>query len=184
MRNGFFWKISGLALAVCASEAMAQLPADQTIRWNFRQDAENPNSPVEMYAVVTLTASEIDGTSVGWTVASVEFFKGEGENLKSWIEIAPPLDTPDGLWWAAHADPLNPDLGELLDTPLLYGRAYADDPGEADLLYEMESVTPDAGGPYERTAGVSYLLAAADTNEPVKGGEEEPVETDNTRTPQ
>lgn len=181
MRMGVRSLWSCVALSVWALPAWADLPANQTIRWNFRADPADPESAIEMYAVVSLTATEVDGSSVGWTVASVEFFKGEGENLKTWIELAPPLDTPDGLWWANHTDPMNPELNEFLDTPVLYGRAYADNPGEADLLYQMESATVGTEGPYEQTSGVDYVLAAADTNEPVKEGTQEPVETEATR---
>lgn len=168
--------------ALSVSRAVAQIPADQTIHWSFRENPEDPESTVEIHAIVTLSAVEVDEENVGWSVASVEFIRGEGEDETSWVEVAPPLETPDGLWWVAHADVENPQLDEFIDTPLLSGRAYSDDPEEVDLLYEIESATPMEGGPFEQTSGVSYLLAAADTNEPVKEGEQEPVETVDTRS--
>jgi len=172
-----FLQLSCVLVVFWAVPASAQLPADQVIQWRFRQDPNDPNSAVEFHAVVTLTAWEVDANAVGWSVAKVEFLKPEGSETKSWIEENPPLDTPDGLWWVTHEDPTTPELTEFLDTPLLKGRAFAEEPGDVDLLYELSSESVVGEGPFEQTSDVDYVLAAADTEEPVKQGDDEMVDT-------
>jgi len=171
-------RLSCVSVVFASAPASAQLPADQVIQWKFRQDPSDPNSAVEFHAVVTLTAWEVDANAVGWSVAKVEFLQPVGSEIKSWIEENPPLETPDGLWWVTHDDPLSPDLGEFLDTPLLKGRAFAEDPGDVDLLYELASQSAIGEGPFEQTSDVDYILAAADTEDHIKEGDNEMVDTE------
>ena len=160
-----------------AGSARADLPPDQTIQWRFRENPRDPNSAITLEAIVTLTAWEADGHAVGWSVARIEFRKPAGSGFKTWVEENPPLDTPDGLWWVIHIDPGSPNLMELLDTPRLRGRAFADDPGEEDIAYDLSARTRIGLTAFEHTTEISYALAAADTEEPIRDGDDEPVET-------
>ena len=175
-----FW-VSLLMAAFRVAEASAQLPADQTVQWRFHQTPSNSNSPVDFRIVATLKAIERDRYAIGWEVQSLEFVQILEEGTKTWVENYPDVDTPDGLWWAVHDDPLSPALNEFLSSPLLSGVAAADNPADEDLDYRVAS-TPSTLGVYANTAQVTYALAPIDPDEPpVKSGDNEPVETDGTR---
>ena len=163
------------------SPAFAQLPADQTVQWRFHQTPSTPSSPVDFRVIATLKAVEMNRDEVGWEVQRLEFFQVLANGTKTWVENYPGLGTPDGLWWATHANPLAPNLDEFLSSPLLKGVATADNPADDDLTYSLES-SPATIGVYPHTASVTYALAPQDPVEPpIKSGDNEPVEADDTR---
>lgn len=166
----------------------ADLPPDQTIEYLIRETPEDPNSPVVFAVTLALEASDSDGNSVGWDITEAEFveFDEYGDPARTWVEDDTNVPTTDGLWWIEHADPADPQPSEFAKPPLLEGTAAAEDPAENDLDYALEGVTytpPPEGQPYQDTAAIDHEFILVSEIEPIKEGEDEPVEIDDTEDP-
>ena len=119
-------------LGAQASTVKAGLPADDGVRYTMRETPEDPESDIVFTAELALKAIDSDGDSIGWKITTMEFRQPatttEPEYI--WVEGAPSVPSPDGLWWIDHADHHSPDLAEFVLSPALTGTAIADDPSD------------------------------------------------------
>jgi len=183
MRNTMF--ISGLLGSLMGgwgSTAVGQMPANQTVSFKMHSNPADPNSAVDFTVTLSLTATEISSGSVGWTVSEIQFVRPGvgGAPDQSWAVTFPIVLTADGLWWVQHADPAAPEVSEFSLPPYVAGVASALDPADEDLSYALQGhpySPPPGGAPFLRTAALSYAMVLVDTETPVKGGNDEPVES-------
>ncbi len=161
---------AAVVLAVGVS-ADALATETETIRFNLRQDPNDPSSAIIRTIDLDLESQEVDGNDVGWAVVSLKVSEldANGQATQVWIDAAPFVDSTDGLWWIEHADPLDPHRSEFVMPPLLEGVAAAEDPADPDLDYSIEGVTYNAPPepPFEVTAALDYTFTPTDTGVPV-----------------
>ena len=174
--------LTSLLIGSWGASALAQLPADQAVTFKMHSDHADPNSSVDFEVTLHLTATEVGVDSAGWTISEIEFFKpGVGVAPdRTWIVASPFVPTVDGLWWVSHANTAVPEVSEFGLPPYLDGFAFALDPADEDLSYSLAGrpyTPPPAGAPFLQTAALSYSMALADTETPVKDGDDEPVES-------
>lgn len=174
-------------LAACTTAA-ADLPPDRYVAYLLRTDPNNPNSPLAFAVAFGLTAASASGDSVGWGINHIEFveFNMGGAVSRTWLDDQPNLATPDGLWWVEHAAPGSPQASEFALPPAVSGMAATQDPGTADLDYAFSGTAYDptpGDPPYAATAALYYFFILLGELEPIRAGENEPVEIDDERDP-
>jgi hypothetical protein len=188
--RSLIWKAlaANIVTLTMAQGASATMPSGQEVVYRIHETPTDPQSAVVFTVAVKLVAEEIDGAAVGWRVATATF--NQKSPVRTWVKMNPVLDTPDGLWWITHADPMAPLLTEFLAPPLMYGTADAQDTSYADLDFEYAGasyVSPPPPGepPYgENTAAAIYWFQLVGITEPEEDSDEdEPVETDDTDDP-
>lgn len=150
--------------------------AELSIRYNIRETPGDPSSAVIWTIDLALQEEQVDGNDVGWLIDSVTISQlnttGQAEN--AWTEATPTVNSPDGLWWLAHADPQNPQRSEFAQPPLLESTATAQDPANADLDYYLEGLPyepPPEGPPFEHTAALDYTFTLVGSSEPESAGD-------------
>lgn len=172
------WAIRAVAFVVCASQSVALAddpPLTRTISFQIR---EEPNSYSQvLYTIdLQLTAEEVDGSEIGWTVNSVTIAElDEYEaNVRVWVDAMVEPDTPDKLWWIEHADTEDPELSEFTTLPSLVGTAIAEDPNDPNMAYSLEGVLydPPGGGPFEVTTALDYSLTLGGSPTAISEGED------------
>lgn len=126
--------------------ALADLPSGRTLTYDVRETPADGDSPLIYEYEMHLTAQQQNGNSIGWDVDSVTIreLDANGQVINTWVDSTPNVDSADGLWWAVHADPANPVLGEFAESPPIDGTA------GADMDYEFEGL------------GASAAMAAVD----------------------
>src|SRR5690606_15826329 len=115
------------------------------------------------------------GSQVGWQVERIEIRRLDeaGEAVGRWLDSAPQVNSPDGLWWVAHADPLAPNHTEFRGAPPIGGVGGALDSDLGPLVYAFEAV----GRPNDpNLASISCTLIFVGWVEPLRGGEIEWVD--------
>ena len=175
--------VLALTCFACLAPARAsELPPERVATYVIHEVPSDPNSAVTMTINLSLRAQDAHDLAVGWEVASIEFrapaASGVGDSV--WVAVQPALETPDGLWWVEHADPLLPLASEFAQSPHFTGTATATEQAEQDLLYDFEgssySIPYPYLDPYPITGGLDYAFAVVEEPEPVTGGIDEPVE--------
>ena len=173
--------IVGAVVGVTYTSANADLPDDQIIELRIRETPSDPESVVIFSVKFELTATDSDGGKIGWEVTEVvlEDSDSEASPLPTWSDPLPAVDTPDGLWWVEHDDPMDPEASEFASVPYIEGLADATDPQDDDLEYELEGDFYAGGAPpYEVTSsGTAYSIRQM-AQEPEVDIEDEPVEID------
>ncbi len=161
---------AAVVLAVGVS-ADALATETDSIRFNLRQDPNDPSSAIIRTIDLDLESHEVDGNDVGWAVVSVKISEldANSQATRVWVDAAPFVGSPDGLWWIEHADPLNPQRSEFTMPPLLRGVVPAEDPADPDLDYSIEGAPYNAPPepPFEVTAALDYTFTPTDTGVPV-----------------
>ena len=161
------------------------LPDEQIVVYSIHDVPTDPTSDVVFVIELDVTAIDSDFNSVAWEITVAEFRQpGSGGDPDTvWVKNAPPVDTPDGLWWVEHFDPSAPHISEFDMLPGMVGMATAQDPANADLDYDVlgaEYIAPPSS-PYENTTALSYWLAAVQDpppQEPIEEGDGESVPID------
>jgi hypothetical protein len=179
------WKIPVLVVSlstVLTQMSLGQVPPNQVVRFKIHASPTDPLSPVAFVITMNLAASDGSGNVVGWMVTSIEFRQpGAGSAPdQTWIAAYPILPTIDGLWWVEHVDPFAPQLSEFSQPPRLGGTAVVQSAATENLNYSFQGrpySPPPTGAPFLQTAALTYTLALADTQWPVKDGTDEPVES-------
>ncbi|MEK6676053.1 MAG: hypothetical protein AABZ47_10425 [Planctomycetota bacterium] len=125
------------------------LPPDFTLVWKIHDTPSDPNTPVVFAVTSTLRATSKSGNSIGWEVLNQAFQRvNSGTVTALWREEQVNVETHDGLWWVAHADPSTPVVGDFTTPPEMWGVATAITSGEQDLEFNMEGTgTPPPNPP-------------------------------------
>jgi len=171
----------GVSALMMYSAAMA-LPADRVIYFAIHENPENPNSRVQYYLSLSITAADQDGDWIGWDITNYKITeKAVLGSDTVWDVDSPNVGTTDGLWWVEHADPDNPIPTEFVEPAPVADTAVAVDPADPDLDFDVVGVpyTPPPGGPpYQVTAALDFAFSAtADPNDPPDdSGDDEPVD--------
>lgn len=170
------------ATIVCVSSPVAagDLPPDQHVVYNIREVPSDPQSAVVFDVRLTLSAQSVDGNSVGWRIERIECWRTIDGVVTVWTENTPALASADGLWWVEHADAAAPQIGEFAAPPLLEGTAVAEDPQQPALDYSLAGVrlAEPSGVPYANATALTFALTLANESQPLKAGDDEPVEID------
>jgi hypothetical protein len=140
-----------------AAPALAQLPADRTLKLEIHSVPSDPESPVDFIVVLELTAEDVDGDAVGWAVTSIRIGQLDewGFTIGDWSQSDPVVASTDGLWWLEHADGENPTTSEFVILPTILGTAapeLANDP-DLDFFLEGTGAQPDPDYPFP-TGGI------------------------------
>lgn len=117
--------VVGGLMAWGGAGALAELPNGRTLTYDVGETPGDFDSPLVYEYEMHLTAQQQSGNSIGWAVDSVTIRElDENETvINTWVDSAPNIDSTDGLWWVAHADPANPVLGEFAESPSIDGTA-------------------------------------------------------------
>lgn len=128
--------VVGGLMAWGGAGALADLPNGRTLTYDVRETPGDVESPLIYEYEMHLTAQQQNGNSIGWDVDSVTIreLDANGQVINTWVDSTPNVDSADGLWWAVHADPANPVLGEFAESPSINGTA------GADMDYEFEGL--------------------------------------------
>jgi hypothetical protein len=172
------------ALAVFGSAAsVSAIPPDQRIEIRFHSSPGDPNSAVEMTAVLYLTAESGSGSTVGWKINQAEFSRPNGDGFDRWIKSnLTNLDSTDGLWWVHHHDPDDPDISEFSTLPAITGEASGTGHGQAALSFDLApGEISSSTVTYAHAAYATFSFQVDDEEEPVDG-DDEPVEVDHEPT--
>lgn len=159
--------------AICGVAHAGELPAPQYMSYLILQTPGDPNSVATFAVTLQLEATESSGSGVGWTVLSVKI-RRYGESTTVWTEESPNVNTPDGLWWVQHADPLNAQPEEFDDTPLLSGTATAADANGPDLQYSFDAQVYRGRPPYTPLTSATYSFTLVGEEEPPDDGDDVP----------
>jgi len=179
-RGALFIGLAALAAAasVVRPAAAQGLPPPRTVEFNLRQSPQDPLSPVVGVVTAHITPTDRVENQVAWQISEVEVrvVGSDGQTQAVWKDTAPAAGKE--AWWVAHADAAAPQPEEFVETPLLVGTADATEGTTAALDYEFAS-TLSASTLYDgRVADASYNLALETApEEPIAGGDGEPVET-------
>ena len=155
-----------IILALCLIPAlpatvMAELPADQVVVLDIKEDPSNPESATAFSIRLSLTAIDQDGRFVAWSPVRVELESPypDGTSAK-WVDDTPGFWTVDGLWWVEHADLLKPAAADFTHPPFSYSVARAKDPGDSDMYYYFQSHEQTITGeqPYEATTSLTLEM--------------------------
>jgi len=169
-------------LGMSHTDSLAEeAPQELTIRYNIRETPSDPSSAVIWTIDLALHEEQVDGNDVGWLTDSITISQldGAGQPESAWTDVAPTVNSPDGLWWVEHADPQNPQRSEFAQPPLLEGTATEQEPANAGLDYYLEGVpyNPPPEGPlFANTAALDYTFTLAGSPEPEAAGDSETVE--------
>ncbi len=155
--------IVSIGLASISLARSPDTPLQQVVSHSVYQDPNDPESDLIWMIVTYLTESDSDGDSIGWSVDEIKFFEINADPTpdREWVDPAPSVDTPDGLWWIEHADSNSPDLAEFDMPPFVDGVADAQDPSDSDLDYEFEGAVysePTEGSQFTLTAALNMSL--------------------------
>ncbi len=176
--------VAPFLFAVSTTMAMGQTqpPEIQCISLIFHTIPNNPQSGVSLVVTLLMTPVAVDGNSVGWGIDAAIFARPiEGGEWRNWqsgpIEVN---DSADGLWWVNHADISAPAESEFTVLPALAGWGEPEAPGDAELLFVIESsetgAPADPNAPYAlQTAYGWYYFTDGDLE---VDGDEDPVEVD------
>lgn len=174
----------GILVAVCANLIVgvgnaSAIPPDQRIELQFRSVPSDPASPVEVQAVLTLSAESADGNAIGWRIKDVTFSRPNQSRTGQWS--ARGISThneSDGLWWVNHADAENPATNEFTEfLPSISGIAESESVDQSRLSFDISgSDFGGSQGPFPNTAFAQYSIGLTDADEPVVDGDDEPVE--------
>lgn len=172
-----------LTTALMSNVLTASTDADraQAVRYALHFDVDDFASPVASEIELQLRPADRDGAFIAWRVEQVVVteFDADGVPARQWSRVDPVIDTPDGLWWVEHYDPLKPHPAEFTLMPHVSGLARSQDADLPGLAFALrarptEPSTDDLPAP---AALLSYVLLAEDDSEP-EVGEDEPVEVD------
>lgn len=174
--RNFSWSLLFTVAPLFIGNAVkADLPLSRKVVYSIREIPTNPESPIIFTVTLRLVAGQISGKAVAWIV-DYAVFDTVGQAPKRWIKENPALDTPDGLWWVEHEDPLNPVESEFGVPPRLVGVAKAQDTGYDDLDYGFVGVTPP---PTSSQALAQYHFQQLNLADPeAESVDEEPVDVD------
>jgi len=168
--------------APAGAEGPGALPANQNVQVNIRQNSFDPTSIITHKINAILTPVEVQGDWVAWEISELDLRRVDalGEDEVMWGADRPAIDTPDGLWWVEHQDPMQPIMEEFTVLPHIAGTATSFDPAVADMLFDMEGspyVAPPQGSLFPITGKLTYALVAADNpSEPEADGDDDEVE--------
>ncbi len=172
----------GASVLMMCSAAMA-LPADRVIHFAIHQDPENPNSRVQYYLSLSITAVDQDGDFVAWEIENYKITEKAVLGADTvWDVDFPQVGTADGLWWVEHDDPDNPIRPEFVEPAPVADTAVANDPADPDLDFDVVGVpyTPPPGGPpYDVTGAIDFAFSTtSDPDDPPDdSGDDEPVDS-------
>ncbi len=168
-------------VGLAADAAHAQLPADRTLKLAFHETPSDPESPIVLIVELELSAEDIDGDSVGWSVEQLRVAELDdyGFTVGEWIQTEPTVATGDGLWWVEHDDAQEPDNGEFVILPLMAGTAVSVMQNQPALDFFMEGVDddPPGGAPYPVTSVLDVALVRTDESV-LREAETEPAALD------
>lgn len=172
-------------LCLPCSAAWADLPGERTIQYKIRDTPSDADSTPVFIVELDLSASDMDGDSVGWKINEMRFLDKNPTRtpLKSWVKSSPTVSTQDGLWWIDHADPDDPQVSEFDVTPLLEDTATAQG-SYNDLDFSFQgagySGSPVYGG---NVAGLTHEFTIVGAATPEEEGDDEPAELDEVADP-
>lgn len=169
--------LSTFVIVAVGSVSASTLPDPVYIRYQVHQDSD-PQEPVSYEIGLVLTALERGGDDIGWRVDGVEIRKIDSSGGADfiWRDLAPEVDTQDGLWWVTHADADAPTNADFVEPPPVAGQAATVQRASADLDYELEGevyTSPPEGDPWEVTASLSFVLTLDGETEPLEEKSEE-----------
>jgi hypothetical protein len=188
MNRTVFLGVSMFILGANGSSVVhAEPPESKIISLLFHSIPDDPASEVSLVVTLSLSPVASDGNTIGWSIDAVDFFKPtENDGWKRWQTGAlDVLDSPDGLWWVAHADVSSPTESEFTVLPALAGLGdpeHLDDPELFFIIEATEStIIADPDAPYaSRTAYCHFHFS--DGEDQVEGNDE-PVEIDRPEDP-
>jgi hypothetical protein len=178
------WMLGVVALSAILSTAAAGLaapPSRYHATFYLHETPDDPNSALRYVITFTLQPVEVDGDAVGWGLVKTTLVRpGGGGDDDVFVDAAPTVDTPDELWWVAHADADAPAIKEFSDTPPLTGVALAGELAAPDMEYSFDGhgeYVPPGGGssPYLAFASATYVIIESGDPEPDKDGDPEPM---------
>lgn len=178
-----FTMVAAVFVGIVHSNVLAEPTGSETllVQYKLRETPSDPNSAVTWTIGLYLKEKQVDSNDVGWLIESIKISQLDSVGLPEnvWTEETPTVDSSDGLWWAEHADPNDPQASEFVEPPLLESTATTEDPASADLDYYLEGVPynpPSGGPPYVETGALNYTFTLVGSSDPEHEGEDEPVD--------
>lgn len=164
----------------------AEVPTHRTITFTIHEVPSDPQSGVVWTIRLSITATTVCDTAVGWQVEDVWVEQHNDAYVphRLWNDYMPLVNTSDGLWWIAHGDPMNPQPSEFTDLPALGGIASIVQNSTFNLEYVLEGASTPLSSPNGGAISqVRFSLACMGEGEPVDEGEDEPAEVTDEEDP-
>jgi hypothetical protein len=170
--------LTGLLFATTAS---ATPPSNYYVEYKSHEDPADEESPVIFMTRFYLEPVSTNGTSVGWEVARVEFFRidGDGHATVRWQVNFPEVDSMDGLWWVEHEHESEPAAEEFFSAPSIAGDATRMTSSGAALAFQIEAGTLAYGQQSlyaGKVAALSYTYHEYGASDPDVDDDDEPAE--------
>ena len=170
-----------LAFGMMGTAVLADLPDDQTVTYNVREDLYDEESPIVFTVDLEITAADADGDTVSWLVKRVvltEIDNSESPPLtRAWAEDEPYVDTPDGYWTIEHDDVENITAEDFDEVPYTAGKAHPDNPRDPEMDYDFEGAELAGSGPYAAVFTMIHLYGIlSQASQPQVDIDDEPVE--------
>jgi hypothetical protein len=170
-----------LAVGMMGTTVLADLPNDQTVTYNIRQDPTDETSPIIFTVDLDIMAGDADGDTVSWLIKQVvltEIDHSESPPLtRVWTEDEPYVDTPDGYWTIEHDDVENITAEDFDEVPYIAGKAQPDDPRDPETNYDFEGAELVGSGPFSASfVVVTMYVILSQAPQPLVEIDDEPVE--------
>lgn len=130
--------VTSLLAAAFSSATLAQ--SDFHVTYVQRFDSGDPGSPVSMQVDIALERAETSSTATKWlpTSVSVQHFDLNGGLVGEWVDDAPIVTTPDGLWAVVHATE-TPKAGEFDESPPILGVGVSTGVDATPVAYRLQA---------------------------------------------
>ncbi len=171
----------GVLPCLSGSSVMALEIVDKIVSYSIRETPTDPSSAVIYRIDLELMEWYLAPEYVDYKVlkATITEFDSIGNEIASWSISNPVVDTSNGLWHVASA---NPSDSDYLEPPPISGVADAMTQGDDDLDFSLVGNTP-AQGPFTLTASLDYSLRLVADPLPTAENEDEPSEGTVTANP-
>lgn len=172
--------VIGVSL-VATTSVQADPPSTYFATYYVHQTPGDSSTPLLYTLTFTLRPARVVGEYVGWQVYETTLARPDANGGAPLVfaDVAPSVDSSDGLWWVPHGDPDAPRIEEFELSPPLSGTALASDPAHPDLEYTFEGHGgfTDGGGSNTDYAIASYTLTQSGEVDPDEEGDDTPVPT-------
>ena len=156
--------------------AAAELPLAQLVTIQVHEIPDDPSSPLELVFSWDLDPVARDGSSVGWLVVRFQLQWVSVDSTST--EYLPWIDTPDGLWWVTHGDPLHPEATDFSSPPPVAGIANVEGGSAGVVEYDVDGQAAPTGpsSPFPVTSLLSYHVQMVGASDPPISGDDDPAE--------